>query len=424
MRNDSELDKELLELTGKVLSSNPDIYTLWNIRREILDILRKNETDEELSQIFDAELHLTEYCLKINPKSYCAWHQREWVLTTREDPDWNKELALCNTYLKLDERNFHTWDYRRFVVGQCKPPLKEEFDYTTEKLHDNFSNYSAWHYRNAVKTTISLVVYSVTPNKSTFAFSKAVNKDFLTSKVSLWINNEMVNGEWISCTGKQYDVLWILEHATVVEEGIDVKVEFESENGGKEVITGKIHNEATYVGKNKISFQRKYAEPVLNELKSQLDSFTLLTTSVFLHCIDAKLYHKEVIANLQSLKTIDKLRAGYYADLITKWSVEEQLCADFTNNNSLEMKVNFAEKLINLPHLQYYSFCENVDLSDQDLTSVVLPSLVKLSLKNNKLKTLQNFPELALEELNLEGNDLQESEKEQFKKDKSYHIIY
>lgn len=66
---------------------------------------RKNESSEELSQIFDAELDLTEYCLKYNPKSYCAWHQREWVLTTRQDPNWDKELALCNTYLQYDERN-------------------------------------------------------------------------------------------------------------------------------------------------------------------------------------------------------------------------------------------------------------------------------------------------------------------------------
>lgn len=105
---------------------------------------------------------------------------------------------------------------------------------------------------------------------------------------------------------------------------------------------------------------------------------TMLTTTVFLHCIDAKLYHKEVILNLQNLMTIDKLRAGYYADLITKWNIEEQLSADFAKNDTLVMKINFAEKLISLPHLQYYSYCENVDLSDQNLTSAVLPSLVVL----------------------------------------------
>lgn len=61
--------------------------------------------NDSISDLFDAELSLTEYCLKSNPKSYCAWHQREWVLTTRTDPDWKKELSLCDKYLKFDERN-------------------------------------------------------------------------------------------------------------------------------------------------------------------------------------------------------------------------------------------------------------------------------------------------------------------------------
>lgn len=80
---------------------------------------------------------------------------------------------------------------------------------------------------DAVKTTINLVVYTVTPTKTTVAFSKPVNKEFVTSKVSLWINNETVNGEWTSCAGNQYDVLWILKHSKAVEDVIDVKVLFE-----------------------------------------------------------------------------------------------------------------------------------------------------------------------------------------------------
>ncbi|KAG6452521.1 geranylgeranyl transferase type-2 subunit alpha [Manduca sexta] len=492
-RKNSELDKELLELSGKVLSSNPDIYTLWNIRREILNIFRKDIEGEEMSQMYDAELHLTEYCLKVNPKSYCAWHQREWVLTTRADPDWNKELSLCNLYLKLDERNFHTWDYRRFIVSQCKPPLKGEFDFTTEKLYDNFSNYSAWHYRSkmlvelypdlqggrpiedshhkhelkmvqnaaftdpddtsawfyqrwvlgAVKTTISLVVYTVTPFKTTFAFSKDVNEEFVMSKTRLYVNNEIVTGEWKSCVGNQYDLLWIFDHTTPIKDDLDVKVEFEKEDKCTQIIPCTKYGNSTYIGKNEVSFQRQYSQAVVEELNNQLEScrqllemepdskWTLLTTTIVLYCIDAKKYHKEVIKNLHLLKVIDKLRAGYYDDLITKWSIEEQLCLDFKTNECRLFKVAFDERISCLPHLQYYSYCEEIDLSNQNLSSKILPSLVvlqhcrKLSLENNNLTTLGNFPSLDLRELNLKGNvNLAKNEIEMLKEKYNYKIIY
>ncbi|XP_013133940.1 PREDICTED: geranylgeranyl transferase type-2 subunit alpha [Papilio polytes] len=490
-RKENELDTELLELTGKVLMSNPDINTLWNIRREIFLHTRKDYSEEDLKKMYDDELSLTEYCLKKNPKSYCAWHQRMWVLTTRSDPDWKNELDLCNTYLKLDERNFHTWNYRRFVVGQCKPPLQDEFDYTTEKLLDNFSNYSAWHYRSkmllqlypdveggrpiqdihhkhelkmvinaaftdpddtsawfyqrwllgAVKTSINLVACTMTESKITVAFSKPVPLDYVQSSTQIFINNNVLNGEWVSCCGYQYDSLWILKHKVDLITDTDVKAEYENENKERIVIKCMKYKDNLYIGKGKVSFENKYSQPVIEELNDQLKScrqllvlepdnkWTLLTTTVFLHCIDAKLNHKEAINNLQILQKLDYQRAGYYNDLISKWCIEEQLPIDYSSN-CLLFKPKMSDKLTCLPHLQYYSFCEEIDLSNQNLCSKVLPSLILLQhckvliLRNNKLNTLKGFPNIELEKLDLQDNGINVEEVEQFKKDHKFVVIF
>ncbi|KAL0894810.1 hypothetical protein ABMA27_013335 [Loxostege sticticalis] len=490
-RNQGELDKELLELTGNVLSSNPDIYTLWNIRREIFTLFLKDDAMlDEMCALYDAELQLTEYCLKINPKSYGAWHQREWVLTTRSDPNWAQELAVCNKYLKLDERNFHTWDYRRFVVSKCKPSLKDEFDFTTEKLHDNFSNYSAWHYRSkmlvalfpdveggrpiedshhkhelkmvqsaaftdpddtsawfyqrwllgAVRNSVKLVVVTVTKSKTTLAFNQYVSHDYVKDKIQIVFNKSTIAGDWISCTGNQYDIVWIFKHTETIQDDMEIEVEHDGDNGKNVVGCVKV-KPFTFIGKNQISFQKSYSEPVLKELETQLDAcrqllalepdnkWTLLTTTVFLYCIDAKKYHNEVIENLQALKSIDKLRIGYYNDLITKWCIENQL-NNYHGDNSISFKISFDEKISSLPHLQFYSHCENVDLSNQNISSKGLPSLIvlqnckNLSLNNNKLTTLKGFPSLELEVLDLQNNDLDKSEVDLLKEKLNCNIIF
>ena len=132
----------LLALTEKMLSVNPDPSHLWNIRREMLIfLLHNNETiGEQESDNNDAsganaldlepELKLTAHCLQRNPKSYATWFHRKWALVyymsgkSQEHQHWTKmksifqsELELCAQFLQLDERNFHCWNFRRFVVG-------------------------------------------------------------------------------------------------------------------------------------------------------------------------------------------------------------------------------------------------------------------------------------------------------------------
>lgn len=103
LRSAENFDNTLLELTGKILSVNPDLSTLWNIRKECL--LKMTADNPEASALFDRDLNFTESCLQVQPKSYGAWHHRSWILENSPSPDWNREVTLCTIYLKKDERN-------------------------------------------------------------------------------------------------------------------------------------------------------------------------------------------------------------------------------------------------------------------------------------------------------------------------------
>ena len=50
----------------------------------------------------------------------------------------------------------HAWNYRRYVLGSMPNKLPEtaELDYTTKKIEANFSNFSAWHQRSKVYTSL------------------------------------------------------------------------------------------------------------------------------------------------------------------------------------------------------------------------------------------------------------------------------
>ena len=146
----TEDDQVQLKMTAGVLLGNADITVLWSIRKEV--ILRMEATASvgaaDLKALFKGELSLTKQCLVTNPKSYGAWYHRCWCLKRMDDPDWATEINLCNGYLDKDERNFHCWDYRRFVVDSAGVPDAEELRYTFDRINENFSNYSAWHYRS------------------------------------------------------------------------------------------------------------------------------------------------------------------------------------------------------------------------------------------------------------------------------------
>ncbi|KAG7341153.1 protein prenyltransferase alpha subunit repeat-containing protein [Nitzschia inconspicua] len=210
-----------LKLLEKALLVNPDPLNLWNHRREVLLTMMSNDDNDDPSEttkihndkydkILETERGLTQAALQRNPKSYGTWFHRKWILQTIKpvvvEAILKEELALTTLFLSLDERNFHCWNYRRFVVAcmagnwngdwdvpihknatttetttmtstnklmgpQVLPSkgtgwdsstilpetlthtipqalLRSEFEFTANKIKDNFSNFSAFHYRS------------------------------------------------------------------------------------------------------------------------------------------------------------------------------------------------------------------------------------------------------------------------------------
>ncbi|KRT86265.1 hypothetical protein AMK59_1605, partial [Oryctes borbonicus] len=154
-RKDVPYNKNSLMLCAQVLTVNPDVYTLWNYRKEVvlqqIEESKEEEIEEILIPFLENEIKLTEHCLLDNPKSYSSWHHRFWILQRHPKPNWQQEFNLITKYLTMDDRNFHCWDYRRLIINKIGISLGDELKFSTERLNINFSNYSSWHYRSTLK---------------------------------------------------------------------------------------------------------------------------------------------------------------------------------------------------------------------------------------------------------------------------------
>lgn len=89
-------------------------------------------------------------------------------LATSNEANWAFELGIVSKLLELDARNYHGWQYRRFVVESMEDSKRQnasnedeyatellditfkEYQYTTAKINNNISNFSAWHNRSKV----------------------------------------------------------------------------------------------------------------------------------------------------------------------------------------------------------------------------------------------------------------------------------
>lgn len=186
-----------LDLTFNYLLVNPDPLWAWGYRRKLLLSNSESESGAHCSRPLmprtDDEMDFTTTCLLKNPKCYGAWLHRKWLCV--EHPGrrdfWISEIKRTSSFLSKDERNFHCWNFRRFILSlllgdfpptqslesvvsqktrllslqpqiscegssavvsgaDAKNILLLEWKFTTQKIQDNFSNFSAFHYRSSL----------------------------------------------------------------------------------------------------------------------------------------------------------------------------------------------------------------------------------------------------------------------------------
>ncbi|KAI8848006.1 hypothetical protein BC829DRAFT_227139 [Chytridium lagenaria] len=206
-RSSGNFDEDSTKIVTKLLTLNPEHYTAWNYRRELILKDWNEKADEEIQATAVAELKFVESCIRDHPKSYWLWNHRRWILEHMPRPDWERELKLVNMMLEFDSRNFHGWDYRRYIKDKGNwSDVEAEVEYTRKKVFQNFSNFSAWHYRT-----------KLLPRLAGDAFGKAIDKDFEVvrnavftepSDQSAWMYQRWLLGETEGKAAQKLSCVW------------------------------------------------------------------------------------------------------------------------------------------------------------------------------------------------------------------------
>ncbi|KAJ7684689.1 rab-protein geranylgeranyltransferase [Mycena polygramma] len=217
----NDWSRDAFNLTTRVLRINPEFYTVWNYRRNILlQGLFPESSPKEINDLLTDDLSMTTAALKMHPKVYWIWNHRRWCLENVPDgPDtgtegdidgwrktnWERELFVVDKMLDADSRNFHAWSYRRYVLVNMPVARTEtaELAYTTRKIESNFSNFSAWHQRSKILTSLwtsGKLDYSKSKEEEFELVRNAMYTD--PNDQSVWIYHR-----WLMGAGEDRDVL-------------------------------------------------------------------------------------------------------------------------------------------------------------------------------------------------------------------------
>lgn len=152
-----ERSKRVLTLTAEALQLNAANYTIWAYRRNVLLSLKSPLGKEHT---------FTKMLLLEHPKNYQLWYHLQWLIMEAAKADEGNDpktvykrpesklmkkvhddLDLIREILNDDSKNYHAWQYRRWLVNFFGVPLKDELRFTEAMLVEDGLNNSAWNHR-------------------------------------------------------------------------------------------------------------------------------------------------------------------------------------------------------------------------------------------------------------------------------------
>lgn len=129
--NQQQPHKSLVDATRALLLINPDMYTAWNVRKQLILQHTLYETDE----LVFLDLVFTKHT-----KKACAWAHRRWCLARLPESkamDHRRvmhELALTARIAELFPKNYYAWTHRWWVVDRVpgEGVLREQVAFAQE----------------------------------------------------------------------------------------------------------------------------------------------------------------------------------------------------------------------------------------------------------------------------------------------------
>uniref|UniRef100_A0A2A4JMZ2 Protein prenyltransferase alpha subunit repeat-containing protein 1 n=1 Tax=Heliothis virescens TaxID=7102 RepID=A0A2A4JMZ2_HELVI len=150
--------KRIAYLLNTTILLNPDVSTLWNKRREMME---KNFLE------WVSELQFSRLVISRKPKCNEAFAYRRWILKDilKEevvqpfqliDAIISEEIDVCNMAADKCQNNYHCWDHRRWLHNTCREMQYDfnstffcfnEYKFIKDWTSKHVSDHSCFHYR-------------------------------------------------------------------------------------------------------------------------------------------------------------------------------------------------------------------------------------------------------------------------------------